>query len=437
MLFLLRLVIGGMVLVAMPGIVSAGEVEVVEVKGAYCKLAPSKELTIKKGDRAKLKRSDKVIGNVLITAITSKFWVGKVSSATPKVGDIVVFTESADKSTTKTAGKESSVKRKPRKSHKERLAEAKAEQEKLREEAEKQFLAECIANGERPWPEVSEQQRKDSLAHWEEVVGKVKKKYQGMKRYETERFIVCSNLPTQQVGPYIRKLDAMQAMMCRLYGMSPNERIWVSKHFVFIFLSEDDFIDFEHTFMAVNVTKGANQGICRGEGTGDVITAVWFGKQGSTGLTNRQLHDRFSFTLVHEASHGFMHRYKTPVLLPTWINEGLAEWTAHTILPGNFVGKVKHQAGLDMLRTQKSFGGNSFWEGDGSGAIWSSPPQYGAAASITDFMIKSNGQAYVEFIKGLKKGLTWQESLQESYQVTPQELVNAYGRSIGIPDLNP
>ena len=437
MSFSLRLIIGGIVLVVMPGLASSGEVEVTEVKGTYCKLATSKELTIKKGDRAQLKRSDEVIGNVLITAITPKFWVGKVSSATPKVGDIVVFTESADKTTTKTAGQKSSVKRKPRKTRKERLAESEAEQEKLREEADKQFLAECIANGERPWPDVSEQQHKDSLAHWGEVVAKVQKTYPGMKRYETERFIVCSNLPTQQVGPYIRKLDTMQAMMCKLYGMSPNERIWVSKHFVFLFLSEDDFIDFEHTFMSMNVVKGSKQAICRGEPTGDVVTACWFGEKGVSPLTNRQMHDRFAFTLVHETSHGFMHRYKTPVSLPNWVNEGLADWTAHTIVPGNLTGNMLYQAGMDMLRTQKSFGGSSFWEGDGTGVLRISTPQYGAATSITDFMIKSNGKAYVDFIKGLKKGLTWQASLQESYRVTPQELVKAYGKSIGIPDLIP
>ena len=52
-----------------------------------------------------------------------------------------------------------------------------------------------------------------------------------------------------------------------------------------------------------------------------------------------------------------------------------------------------------------------------------------------DFMLKHDPKKFVEFIEGIKAGLTWQESMQQSYNLTPQEFVTAYGRAIGVPNL--
>jgi hypothetical protein len=60
---------------------------------------------------------------------------------------------------------------------------------------------------------------------------------------------------------------------------------------------------------------------------------------------------------------------------------------------------------------------------------------YGLAVSMVDFMLKHDPKKFVEFIDGIKAGLTWQESMQENYGLTPQEFVAAYGRSIGVPNL--
>jgi hypothetical protein len=63
--------------------------------------------------------------------------------------------------------------------------------------------------------------------------------------------------------------------------------------------------------------------------------------------------------------------------------------------------------------------------------------QYGVASSLNNFMIRANQKAYVAFIEGMKEGLDWQESLQQSYHTTPAQLVAAYGQAIGVPGLRP
>ena len=52
-------------------------------------------------------------------------------------------------------------------------------------------------------------------------------------------------------------------------------------------------------------------------------------------------------------------------------------------------------------------------------------------------MIQQNKKGYVAFINGIKDGLSWDESLRTHYGVTPEQLVNAYGNSMGVKDLKP
>ena len=50
-------------------------------------------------------------------------------------------------------------------------------------------------------------------------------------------------------------------------------------------------------------------------------------------------------------------------------------------------------------------------------------------------MIQQSKKGYVEFINGMKDGLRWDEALKQKYGVTTEQLVRAYGISMGVPDL--
>jgi hypothetical protein len=134
--------------------------------------------------------------------------------------------------------------------------------------------------------------------------------------------------------------------------------------------------------------------------------------------------------LIHETSHGFIHRYKTKARLPSWVNEGMAELIGAEMVPrSTSVAKRERQA-LRHLRQDPSLAG--FFSADPIRG-W----QYGVASSMNRFLLQSDRQAYVRLIEGLKEGLKWNEALQEAYGGTPEELVSRYGRWIGVPGLTP
>ena len=80
------------------------------------------------------------------------------------------------------------------------------------------------------------------------------------------------------------------------------------------------------------------------------------------------------------------------------------------------------------LQTRKSL--EKFFDSDHIVA-W----QYPVARTLCEFMIRQSKQGYVEFINGIKDGLHWDAALKEKYGVTAEQLVHAYGISMGVADL--
>jgi len=188
---------------------------------------------------------------------------------------------------------------------------------------------------------------------------------------------------------------------------------------VFAFLTEAQFAMFELKYFQTQV-QGV-YGLCHQSTNGEVVIACFRGDNP----------DEFGHMLVHETSHGFIHRYKTKARLPSWVNEGMAELIGAKMVPSSKVLKNKERLAKAMLQQRQSLGRNFFSSDSIEG--W----QYGVASSMNRFLLEANEQNYVRFIEGLKEGMPWEESLQEAYGNTPQELVGYYGRWIGVPNLQP
>ena len=79
-----------------------------------------------------------------------------------------------------------------------------------------------------------------------------------------------------------------------------------------------------------------------------------------------------------------------------------------------------------------------FWTQRGSlmlDARQIAPWQYPVAETLCAFMIRQNKRNYVDFIVGIKEGLSWQDSLQQRYKAPRDRLVKAYGESMNLKGL--
>jgi hypothetical protein len=133
----------------------------------------------------------------------------------------------------------------------------------------------------------------------------------------------------------------------------------------------------------------------------------------------------FAHILVHESVHGFIHRFRTPANVPSWANEGLAEVIASELVPRTGRSKDRELTSKMSLQSRPDLGGMFELK-------HIDPWQYPVAETLCGFMIQQDKRKYVDFIIGIKDGLTWEQSLEQRYTVPPDRLVAAYRASLGL-----
>ena len=298
----------------------------------------------------------------------------------------------------------------------ERRASIQAEQAA---EVRSEWVERAKKNGVEPWPELTKEEHAAAIEEHRKLMAEVGQALPGMQLHETHEFLFFSNIPPNQIAPYTAALDALHDMMCHMYGIKRGEPVWKGKCLVMAFLNKAEFLHFEKTYLKNDDPSGA-YGLCHSGSDGSVIISCYRGDRP----------DDFAKMLVHETSHGFIHRYRTSVHPPSWINEGMADWIAARLVPRSRSVPQRELKALQTMRQTGSMGGG-FFKPRGNIEGW----QYGVASSLTNFLIAQDLAAYTRFIQGIKEGLSWQDSLQQHYQATPEEMIAGYGRAIGVPNL--
>jgi hypothetical protein len=276
------------------------------------------------------------------------------------------------------------------------------------------------AQRERLWPKLTEEEQAEWLAKHKEYLKEVQTGMGlPMNLVETKYYLFLTDMPAGEVGPYLVYLDAMYDQLCGAFGIPGGQNIWAGKCIVVAFKAEASFHQFEEKFMQ---NPGAQaQGICHSSSDGKVVIAVWKGDHESF----------FANVLVHETAHGFVHRYKSTVHIPSWVNEGIADWVAAAVVKTDKeVGRRQREA-AGRVRESGTLGGNFFQDEQNIDA-W----QYGVASSLVDLMLRG-GPKYRKFFDNMKEGMTSTEALQDAYGVSEPQLAAIYGQSIGVPNLRP
>jgi hypothetical protein len=279
--------------------------------------------------------------------------------------------------------------------------------------------------GAQVWPELAPQQQKDALAQEKAYVRQVAEKYPAlnMRLTETQHFLFLSDMPSQVSWLFTSCLDRMYDQLCNAFAVKDRVHVWLGgKAPVIVFSQAGDLAKFEQEFFKHKIDAGKFQGLSHQSSTGEVIISCHCGKDPYY----------FASVLVHEATHGFIHRYKSPERVPNWLNEGMAEWMAMNVVVNDHGVKGKVKEALLRIRQTGSLGGDFFT------AEHLAPGQYGIATAMVEFLLRTNPRAFRTMIENIKSGEDWEIALKKSYRVTPGQLAEQFGRAVlGIPNLSP
>jgi hypothetical protein len=286
------------------------------------------------------------------------------------------------------------------------------------------------------WPALTEEQQAQKVAALKKFADEAGKKLKKeLRLQETKYFLFYSDLPAQEAQNWAGLLDRMYGRLAELFAVQRETRsagpagpgaagsrsarggefvnVWDGKALVFVFQSPDDYRRFQR--VVHNTDSGESAGMCHCFGDGRVHIAFY--RQGEE-LT-------FAHVLVHESVHGFIHRFRTPAVVPSWANEGLAEVIASELVPRKGRPRERELMARMGLQSRGDLGG--MFDAKHIEA-W----QYPVAETLCAYMIQQNRRHYVDFIIGIKEGLTWEQSLEQRYGAPRDRLVRAYRDSLGL-----
>jgi hypothetical protein len=265
------------------------------------------------------------------------------------------------------------------------------------------------------WPPLSKTQQQQAIDELKKFAQQSQDRlHTHLGSFETEYFLFCSDLSPAEARQWASLLDKMYDRLAETFAVPPHQNIWRGKALIFVYSKENDYMRYEREIVKSNPTGTA--GMCAAYSDGSVKIAFY--RQPDQML--------FAHVLVHESVHGFIHRYRTPVFVPGWANEGLAEVIATDLVPqrgrrdtvrGDAISGIRnHQGRLGAFFNGKEIEG------------W----QYPVAEQLTSFMIAQSKPGYVKFINGIKEGLDVDQALTERYGAPRARIVDAFGLSLGI-----
>jgi hypothetical protein len=231
---------------------------------------------------------------------------------------------------------------------------------------------------------------------------------------ETEYFLFYSDLKPDEAQKWRGLLDRMYGRLAELFGVEKGRNLWRGKALVFVFSKPEDYRRFQLQSHKTDPKDSA--GMCHSFGNGFVHIAFY-----------RQPQEmQFAHVLVHESVHGFLHRYRSHIDIPSWANEGLAEVIASELVPRAPEARSRRSRATESLRQRKGVGDNFFTAPQIE--AW----QYPVAENLCAFMIQQNKRGYVDFINGIKDGLSVEEALDKKYGAGEARIVPVFINSMGV-----
>lgn len=269
------------------------------------------------------------------------------------------------------------------------------------------------------WGALTDEQRKEVISQRKARAKELQKRI-GRKvlEGETKYFLFYTDLPNKEAVRWGNLLDEMYDIFCKDFDIPKGTNVWHGKCEIWVFQNKRDYIAFTAAYSGRPAPEWS-----AGVAMSSTETTIAF----------YRMPDEMTFAnvLVHEAAHGFLHRYRSRNFIPSWINEGLAEFFTDRIVRNNTQVARKERSSIMALKKSGRIG-SSFFQRIG-------PGEYGTASGLCKFMLANQPKkgAYLAFINGIKDGMPWREALEKKYGATLEQVVAAWGNSVGIRNLTP
>ncbi len=237
-----------------------------------------------------------------------------------------------------------------------------------------------------------------------------------MRLIETEHYLFYTNADPREVTKMSVLLENMYRRLSQMLDVPPEVNIWKGKALVFLCADAELYHRIEREIFKNPRTEGT-AGICHAYRTGEVRICFMM-TQDPWDLRH---------LLVHETTHGFLHRYRSPRVVPNWLNEGLAEYMGTRLVVQSNFNRYRRNEGRRELARRNSFEGAldrpniPFWF-------------YGVSLQLVEMLMQKDREGVFHMLRDIKDGMPWEESLMKRYELTPEQMAEELRKYLRLTD---
>ena len=249
---------------------------------------------------------------------------------------------------------------------------------------------------------------------------KAKQAAANLNKNETPHFYLYSTFTSKGDDEFFRNTATrMYELLCKQFAIKPEPVVWVDKLPIFAFSTKAQYAAFCNVIGKGDLgarTAGfmSTSGVA---GHAYIAMCCSFQRQSASGqLTDAWDPSWFGEIMVHEGTHAFMTRYLTSRRLPTWLNEGIAEYMAGTLVKNS-------EADRRRVRALQAFVAGTYNPMPVFDEVKTGGHDYGISYALTSYLIQKDANAFRHFIQLIKRGTPEEEALKLAYKTDHSGLV--------------
>ncbi len=271
--------------------------------------------------------------------------------------------------------------------------------------------------GAKPWPAVSAEEQAAAMSGLRQRIDAAFQKHGvRLRTKESEHFILYSVMGDADTKRVLGLLETTYSTMDSLLSFNAEGSLFLGKCVVFVFAERDAFVEFELDFFRNPRGKMAG-GYCHYVGAFPMLNFY------------RGPDEQFFLrTLVHEATHAVMYRFRTPARLPAWANEGLADFIAGQIgTTSNHTSEAWQHAKSFAMQNKDPMTvvRQSYEQG-----TWPNDDSYPLSHMMTRYLVKRDQSAYKAWIEDVKAGTDWEDAMASRFGSPPASVMAEFSKDM-------
>jgi len=223
---------------------------------------------------------------------------------------------------------------------------------------------------------------------------------------ETPHFLIFSNADAATTGLHTKWCELLYNNLCDQFGIDRKERVWDGKCILLLFLTRLNFLDYGDRFDNGSATASDGYFVWENLEPHDKmpqLAHICLFVEGHSPARMRCI-------LAHEGTHAFFALFHRGQTLPTWLDEGLAEYM--TVVNDPSLGPEKWMSAKGTVN-QGISPDDILAESRNAPVL--TAEGYAAAYTMVDCLLKAGGSKFKQFVILLKEGKDQDTAMQTVY----------------------